>query len=133
MSAFALTASLCWAPVQENPGLGVPHAHAGILAAAKAVWADLEEHGILAALLGDAEDLDADAPVDSSGLGAGAAPGGGSGGGISGGGGGGRFAGDKHSMELGASRSPMAGAPPGGVPLSEVRIERLNFLTAVLM
>lgn len=33
--------------VQEHPDLGPCFAHSGILAAAKAVWADLEEHGIL--------------------------------------------------------------------------------------
>ena len=33
--------------VQEHPDLGTCYAHSGILAAAKAVWADLEEHGIL--------------------------------------------------------------------------------------
>jgi hypothetical protein len=33
--------------MQEHPDLGTCYAHSGILAAAKAVWADLEEHGIL--------------------------------------------------------------------------------------
>lgn len=33
--------------MQEHPDLGPCCAHSGILAAAKAVWADLEEHGIL--------------------------------------------------------------------------------------
>lgn len=33
--------------MQEHPDLGPCFAHSGILAAAKAVWADLEEHGIL--------------------------------------------------------------------------------------
>ncbi len=36
---------------QKHPDLGPCYAHSGILAAAKAVWADLEEHGILQVLL----------------------------------------------------------------------------------
>jgi len=42
--------------VQDNPEIGVAYAHAGILAAAKAVWADLEEHGILHVLLERAQE-----------------------------------------------------------------------------
>ena len=42
--------------LQEHPDLGPCYAHSGILAAAKAVWADLEEHGILAVLLNAEKD-----------------------------------------------------------------------------
>ena len=42
--------------MQANPGIGAAYAHAGILAAAKAVWADLEEHGILHVLLERAQE-----------------------------------------------------------------------------
>ena len=37
--------------VQDHPDLGTAYGHAGVLAAAEAVWADLEEHGILDVLL----------------------------------------------------------------------------------
>ena len=94
----------------------MPHAHAGILAAAKARWEDLEDHGILGVLLGSSEPFEGTDTADGcAGV---AAEGNGSG--SCGGGSGGGYAGDEASMELGTSSSIPAEAQPGGVPLSEV-------------
>lgn len=110
------TATLGLGKVQENPGLDTPYAHAGILAAAKAVWADLEEHGILDVLLDKSEPPKVEIPVaDAPGSNAG-----GSAGQVHASGGSGGFAGDEEAMERGASCTATRGAQGSEVQLSEV-------------
>ena len=50
---------------QAHPEMGVATAHAGILAASKAIWEDLEEHGILSVLLDPAQREDMHAETDA--------------------------------------------------------------------
>ena len=125
-------------PLQENPDLGTAYAHAGILAAAKAVWSDLEEHGILDVLLDKSEAQKAEPPggppsgsgpghIDKAGpppaaaVAAAVGSGAGDGTGLKcASGASGSFVGDEDSMERGTARSAAGGAPGGEVQLNEV-------------